>query len=152
MPKYQKTNQFGCTTREQRFCETYVATGSRYTAVEVFKFKDKKDAARLAARLLKRDCNIQYIKYLQSQICEAIIVDKAKMISESIRLYEQLLSDGKISEAVKMFENIGKLTGAFENSNIQVDHIIKVSWNENLLSNNSVNNFLSDENEDNDYE
>lgn len=148
MPKYQKTNQFGCTTREQRFCETYVATGSRYTAVEVFKFKDKKDAARLAARLLKRDCNIKYIKYLQSQICEAIIVDKAKMISEAIRLYEQLLSDGKISEAVKMFENIAKLTGAFENSNIQVDHIVKVSWNDALLVNRNNESLLLDEEDD----
>ena len=151
-----KKNSFGLSKREAMFCEVYFSTMSRKKAAAAC--TENPDTANLdgvAQQILKKPSAQSYLVYLQETHINKLVIDRNRLIEESVMYYTELKEKGKTTDAIKVFDILCKLSGSCtQNLNITQDVVIKTNWSTpptNQLLEGENNNLLDDE-EDEDEE
>lgn len=153
MPANTKKNSFGLSKRESKFIEVYFATMSRKAAAEACtEFPETANLESVASQILKKPSAQSYLVYLQETHINKLVIDRNKLILESVEFYTELKSKGKTTDALKAFDILCKLTGSYtQNLNITQDVVITTNWSTpptNQLLEGENNNLLDDEDEE----
>ena len=113
----------GLTTMQRRFCEYLILNEGRTTntAAAIAAGYAESSAAQEASRLIRKPHIDKYIKRRTNEVNRAYVVTKSNYIKRQSVLSQRLVDEGKIKDASVYETLIGKATGQFSETNVNLN-------------------------------